>query len=110
MDNDGSKDGPEESHAGVVKLWDATAGGEVGRLLGHTQHVLGVAFSPDGRRLATASEDQSVRLWDARTGQEIMSLGGHAGAANQVAFSADGNRLAAASSNGPARVWEAPAP
>jgi tetratricopeptide (TPR) repeat protein len=70
-----------------------------------------VAYSPDGRRLATASVDQTVRLWDAATGQELLALKGHTDRVNAVAFSPDGRRLASAAGGEPSRdrtvrVWE----
>jgi serine/threonine protein kinase len=54
---------------------------------GHTDGVWGVAFSPDGRRLAFASPDQSVKIWDTATGQECLTLKGHTRFVWAVAFS-----------------------
>ena len=53
--------------------------------------MTGVAFSPDGRRLASASEDRTVRVWDAATGQETLTLKGHTDFVTGVAFSPDGS-------------------
>ncbi|HEX5270039.1 MAG TPA: hypothetical protein VFW33_06120, partial [Gemmataceae bacterium] len=89
------------------KVWDAATGQVVQNLTGHSALVAGVCFSPDGRRLATASQDETVKLWDTATGQEALTLKGHTGMVTSVCFSADGNRLASASYDGTVRVWDA---
>jgi WD40 repeat protein len=68
--------------------------------------VNAVAFSPDGKRLASASNDRTVKVWEAQTGQEVLTLKGHAGAVYSVAFSPDGKRLASASYQR-VNVWDA---
>jgi WD40 repeat protein len=73
--------------------------------LPHSGTVWGVCFSPDGTRLATASEDRTAKVWDARTGQELLTLKGHTGAVHCVCFSPDGTRLATASQDGTVKVW-----
>ena len=90
-----------------VKVWDAATGREALTIKVHTGGTSGVAFSPDGKRLASASAIRTVTVWDAATGQEVLTLGGHAGKfINGVAFSPDGSRLACAS--GPTvKVWDA---
>jgi WD40 repeat protein len=69
--------------------------------------VLCAVFSPDGRRLATSSEDQTVRLWDAETGQEVLTLRGHTDIVPSVVFSPDGNRLVSAGADGTVQLREA---
>ena len=58
-------------------MWDSINGRESLALHGHKAEVKSVAYSPDGERLATASDDQTAKVWDAATGQELLTLRGH---------------------------------
>jgi WD40 repeat protein len=61
----------------TIRLWDAASGALLRTLEGHTNTVLSVAFSPDGRLLASGSLDNTIRLWDAASGALLRTLEGH---------------------------------
>jgi WD40 repeat protein len=99
----------------AIVLWDLAKGEQVWRSK-HPARDRGprtslsfacpVAFSPDGRRLATGGDDQSVRLWDVATGKETLKFAGHEDTIQALAFSADGKRLASASSDTSVLIWK----
>lgn len=93
---------------GEIRLWDVSTGKEVGEpLTGHLSEVISVAFSPDGKLLASASADDTVRLWDVSSGKEIGEpLRGHLYEVKSVTFSPDGKILASGSADNTIRLWD----
>jgi uncharacterized protein (TIGR03067 family) len=81
--------------------------GELTRLNGHEDTVYRLAYSPDGSRLASASNDGTVRLWDTETGKELGCLNAKAGVVHRVAFSPDGKFLLTSHRDTSVRLWNA---
>lgn len=79
-----------------------------GMLVGHTEAVTALAFSPDGSRLASGGDDDTVRLWDTATRTALGAPAtGHGANINAVAFSPDGSQVASAGDDDNARLWTA---
>ena len=68
---------PASGEGRTVKVWDAQTGQELLSCKGHNGQINSVAFSPDGKRLASAGWDRMVKVWDAQTGQELLTYKGH---------------------------------
>jgi hypothetical protein len=91
----------------TLRLWDVASGKQLRRFDTPTNFVLSVAFSPDGKHIASVSSaDSFVRIWDANSGQQVMILKGHSGPAAAVVYSPDGKNLASAGKN-TIRIWNA---
>jgi len=74
---------------------------------GHTAEVWSVAYSPDGTRIATASQDNTAKVWDATSGQLLLTLTGHTDHVNGVVFSPGGKLIATTSDDDTAKIWDA---
>jgi len=87
-------------------VWDASTGKQLNVLNGHTHFVNSVAFSTDGTRIVSGSDDNSVRVWDASTGKQLNVLNGHTWLVKSVAFSTDGAHIVSGSYDNSVRVWD----
>src|SRR5215471_12176759 len=92
---------------GLIAICDSSTGAEEMLLKGHTDWVRSICFSPDGKRLASASQDHAVKLWSTENGKELSTFAGHENKVLAVAFSPDGTRIASGSysEENNLRVW-----
>ena len=99
------------SQEGLAKLWHTGSWQEAGMLRGHLLGVHSLAFSPDGRRLATGSSGkEAVKVWDLATLQEVLNLPGPGDLTFWLGFSPDGLSLLGLGTTSSLRCWSAPLP
>ena len=89
-----------------IELYDARTGRHIHTLQGHTGKVNAIRFSPDGRLLASASDDNTIMIWDVADGEVRRTLIGHSNYATCVSFSPDGKRLVSGSEDNTVRLWD----
>jgi WD40 repeat protein len=84
----------------AIRLWDTRTGKFLGICAGHTQGVGRLAFSPDGKTLASTSTDGTLRFWNVQTQQQLLAVGNMAAAFSDLLFSPDGAVLITRTPNG----------
>ncbi len=91
---------------GQAVLWDVSTGRELGAFKGHGKGVSQVAFSRDGRLLASGSTDNSIRIWDVAARRELVTMVGHTANIESIDFSPDSKLLASTSDDGATLLWD----
>jgi WD40 repeat protein len=90
----------------ILGLWHVQTGDLLMTFEGHAAQIWSVAFSPDGRTLASTSRDRTIKLWDVQSGQCLKTLQGHMGDIWSVAFSPDGSVIATGGDDRTVRLWD----
>jgi len=107
---EGERAPPAISSSGIPQATVDTKEGAIARpvrvLTGHSGPVRAVAVTPDGGRIVSGSDDQTLRCWDLQTGQTTQVLRGHTGAVTALAVTPDGRQTVSASDDKTVRIWD----
>jgi WD40 repeat protein len=95
----------EANRVPAAEIWELATQRKAATLLGHTEVVLSVGFSPDGQTLATSGADDSIKFWDTATWKELPPALGQKEYVISLTFSPNGRTLATASADGTMRLW-----
>jgi WD40 repeat protein len=95
-----------DRRTGEVRVWDRGTNAEVSSCKAHDGGMRVLAFSPDGKLLATGGEDRTAKLWDPLSVRQVGLFSGHKAGVTGLAFSRDGRRLATTSVDGTTRLWD----
>ncbi len=90
----------------TLKVWDLETGKCRATLEGHTNDVVSVAVTPDGKTVVSASADKTLKVWDLETGRCRATLEGHTGSVVSVAVTPDGKAVVSGSSDKTLKVWD----
>ena len=94
-----------EFQGSTLNIWDLTTGSKLLECVGHAHNISCVAFTPDGSRVVTGSEDSSLKVWDVATGRELITLTGHSQAVETIEFMPDGYHVVSTSEDETLRIW-----
>lgn len=99
--------GGEPSRSGELMIWN-TADGSLVRSIdaAHSDTVLSVSFSPDGKVLASGSADRMIKLWDVESGALLKTLEGHTHHVNAIAWKVNQRELATGSADATVKIWD----
>lgn len=90
----------------IISVWDTRTGSRISTMTGHVGSIASLAFSPDGRKILTGSEDKTARIWTIRTGDLFRVLEGHDGRVLATSISPNGKVAATGSSDKTVRLWD----